>query len=63
MTIFNVGFTYLVFSFDLIFNKDIHPGRGTVIKCNKSVMNEIGKDVHYSFAKDTNLFINSFIIK
>ena len=62
-TIFYVSLTYFVFSFDLIFYKIIHPRRVTIIKCNQFVRNKIRKDVCYSFVKDKNFFVDSFVVK
>ena len=44
-----------MFPFDFIFNKIIHPRRLTITECNKLVRHKVGKNVYYSFIKDSNL--------
>ena len=49
------SFLYLLFPFDLIFNKTNHPRRVVITECNKFIWRKIGKNVSYSFIEDRSL--------
>ena len=54
---------YLVLPFDFIFYKDTHPRKVFIIEFNKFTRPKVGKDFHYSFTEDKNLFVDNFIVK
>ena len=60
---YNIGLMYLVFPFNFVFYKNIHPKSVTTIKFNKFAKNKIEKDFHNSFVEDRNLFVDSIFVK
>ena len=62
VTIFYISFVYLVFPFDFILNKIIHPSRVTIIECNRLVMHQSGKNAYYSLIKESDLSIDRFVL-